>query len=186
METQAFLSPHSRLPSLPVNVMKLRNILDKLAFRQGNFCGKHDTLKTRQMISQQTVPPALIHDIIYSLHTTYEQARQYLQGQLKTQLALFYAKLHSPTNTEGQMILLLNSSAQTLSPKLHFFSRGLYKITQICNEMIDKICGIETSEKLNVPPDRMKPCRSARGRFVSPLQAASTPLKLLKENLFNL
>ena len=69
-------------------------------------------------------------------HTAYEQARQYLKGQQKRQHALYYAKVHGPKYTEGQMVFLHNpSTPQGLSPKLQSFWRGPYKITQVISEM---------------------------------------------------
>ena len=43
-------------------------------------------------------------------HTAYEQPRQYLKGQQKRQHALYNAKIHGPTCTEGQFIFLHNPS----------------------------------------------------------------------------
>ena len=55
-------------------------------------------------------------------HTTYEQAHQYLKGQQQRQDALYNAKVHGSTYTEGQLIFRHNASTpQGLSPKLHFF-----------------------------------------------------------------
>ena len=106
-------------------------------------------------------------------HTAYEQARQYLKGQQKRQHSLYNAKVHGPKYTEGQMVFLHNpSTPQGLSPKLHSFWRGPYKITQVISEMTYKIREIETNKELIVHYDRMKPCRSPPGGFIP---AASTP-----------
>ena len=68
-------------------------------------------------------------------HTAYEHARQYLKGQQKRQRALYNAKIHGPTYTEGQLIILHNpSTPQGLRPKVHSFWRGPYKITQVISD----------------------------------------------------
>ena len=111
-------------------------------------------------------------------HTAYEQARQYLKGQQKHQHALYNAKVHSPKYTEGQMVFRYDHwTPQGLSPKLHSFWRGLYKITQVISEMTYKICEIETNKELIVHSDSMKPCRSPPGGFVPP---TSTPPALMQ------
>ena len=109
-------------------------------------------------------------------HTTYEQDRQYLKGQQKRQHALYNAKVHGPKYTEGQMVFLHNpSTPQGLSPKLHSFWRGPYKITQVISEMT--YIEIETNKELIVHYDCMKPCRSPPGGFVPP---ANTPSALMQ------
>ena len=111
-------------------------------------------------------------------HTANEQARQYLKGQQKRQLALYNAKLHGPTYTEGQLILLYNpSTPQGLSPKLHSFWRGPYKITQVIKEMTYKICQIEAKKELIVHYDRMKPSHLPLGEFVPPANTPPAPMQ---------
>ena len=111
-------------------------------------------------------------------HTAYEHAGQYLKGQQKRQHALYNAKVHGPTYTEGQLINLHNpSTPQGLSPKLHSFWRGPYKITQVISEMTYEICEIGTNKELIVHYDRMKPCRSPRGGFVPPANTPSAPMQ---------
>ena len=75
--------------------------------------------------------PEYVAETRFRFQTAYEQARQYLTGQQKRQHALHNAQVHGPTLTEGQLILLHNpATPQGLSPKLHSFWRGQYKITR--------------------------------------------------------
>ena len=86
-------------------------------------------------------------EIRLRFHTAYEQSRQYLNGQQKRQHALYNAKVHSPTYTEGQLVFLhIPTTPQGLSPKLHSFWRGPYKITQVISEIRE----IETNKELIV------------------------------------
>ena len=111
-------------------------------------------------------------------HTAYGQARQYLKGQQKRQCAVYNAKVHGPTYTEGQLILLHNpATPQGLSLKLHSFWRGPYKITQVISEMTYIICEIETNKELIVHYDRMKPCHSPPGGFVPPTNTPPAPMQ---------
>ena len=81
--------------------------------------------------------------------------------------------MHGPRYTEGQLIFLhIPSTRQGLSPKLHSFWCGPYKITQVISEMTYKICEIETNKELIVHYDRRKPRRSPPGGFLPP---ANTP-----------
>ena len=76
------------------------------------------------------------------------------------------------------MVFLHNpSTPQGLSPKLHSFWRGPYKITQVISEMTYKIREIETNKELIVHYDRMKPCRSPPGGFVPPANTPSAPMQ---------
>ena len=130
----------------------------------------------------------IYHDYVVEtglrFHAAYEQARQHLQGQQKRQHALYNAEVHSPIYTEGQLIFHHNpSTPQGLSPKLHSFWRGPYKITQVISEMTYKFCETETNKELIVHYDRMKPCRSPPGGFIplanTPLAAMQPPNELL-------
>ena len=86
--------------------------------------------------------------------------------------------MHGPTCTKGQLILLHNpSTPQGLSPKLHSFWRGPYKITQVISEMTYKICEIETNKELIVHYDRMKPCRLPPGNFIPPVDTPPAPMQ---------
>ena len=110
--------------------------------------------------------------------TAYEQALLYVKVQQKRQHALQNAKVHGPTYTEGPLIFLHNpSTPQGLSPKLHSFWRGPYKITQVISEMTYKICDIETNKELIVHYDRMKPCCSPPGSIVPPPNTVPAPLQ---------
>ena len=92
-----------------------------------------------------------VAELRFCFHTTYEQARQYLKGQQKRQHSPFNAKVHGPTYTEGQLVFLENPSVpERLSPKLHFFWRGTYKIRQVISEVTYRKCKIETNEELIV------------------------------------
>ena len=73
--------------------------------------------------------------------------------------------LHNPSTPEG------------LSPKLHSFWRGSYKITQVISEITYKIREIETNKELIVHYDRMKPCRSPHGGFVPPANTPPAPMQ---------
>ena len=76
------------------------------------------------------------------------------------------------------MVFLHNpSTPQGLSPKLHSFWGGPYKITQVISEMTYKICDIETNKELIVNYDCMKPCRSPPGGFVPPANTPSAPMQ---------
>ena len=86
--------------------------------------------------------------------------------------------MHGPKYTEGEMVFLHNpSTPQGLSPKLHSFWRGPYKITQVISELTYKIREIETNKELIVHYDRMKPCRSPPGGFVPPVNTPSAPMQ---------
>ena len=148
-----------------------------------HFFGHEATLT----IDFQFLPPSVstwtnYHEYVIEtrlrFHTAYEQARQYLKGQQKRQIPLYNAKVHGPTFTEGQLILLYDpSTPQGLSPKLHSFSRGPYQITQVISEMTYKIFEIETNKELIVQYDRMKPCRSPPGGFVLPANTPPVPMQ---------
>ena len=115
----------------------------------------------------------------------YEQACQYLKGQQKRQNALYNAKVHGLTYTEGQMVFLHNSlTPQGLSPKLHSFWRELYKITQLISALTYKIPEIETNKELFVPYDRMKPCRLPHGGLVPLTNTPPAPMQPPNEILF--
>ena len=94
--------------------------------------------------------------------------------------------MHGPIYTEGQIIFLHNpSTTQRLSPKLHSFWHGPYKITQVVSEMNYKICEIDTNKELIVHYDRMKPCPSPPGGFKSPGNTPPAPMQPPKEPLNN-
>ena len=115
-------------------------------------------------------------------HTTYDQARQSPKCQQKRQHALYNAIVHRPTNTESQMVILHNPlTPQRLSPELHSFWRGPYKITQVISGMIYKICEIEPNRESIVHYDRMKLCRSPPGGSVPPTNTPPTPMQPPKE-----
>ena len=61
--------PRSHLQGLPRNVWKMWNLSDELTIPHGIFCRKHENLKTEQKIFQQVVPPALVQNILQSLHS---------------------------------------------------------------------------------------------------------------------
>ena len=110
-----------------------------------------------------------VAEIRLRLHTAYEHARQYPVGQQKRQHALYNAKIHGPTYTEGHSIFFHNpSTPQGLSPKLHSFWRGPYKITQVISDMTYKICEMATNKELIVLYDRMKHSPSPPGGFAPP------------------
>ena len=86
--------------------------------------------------------------------------------------------MHGPTYTEGQLIFLHNpSTPKRLSPKLHSFWRGPYKITQVISKMTYKIGEIETNKELMVRYDGMEPCRSPPGGFAPPANTPSAPMQ---------
>ena len=57
-------------------------------------------------------------------HTAFEQARQYLKGQQKRQHALYNAKVHGPTYTEGQLMFLQIPSTPLEDLVLNFIPFG--------------------------------------------------------------
>ena len=62
-------------------------------------------------------------------------------------MPFYNAKVHGPKYTEGQMVFLHNpATPQGLSPKLHSFWRGPYKITQVISEMTYKIHEIKLTK----------------------------------------
>ena len=67
------------------------------------------------------------------------------------------------------------STPQGLSRKLHSFSRGPYKITQVISQMTYKIRQLETNKELIVHYDHMKRCRSPPSGVVL---AANTPASM--------
>ena len=91
---------------------------------------------------------------------------------------LYNAKVHGPTYTEEHLMFRHSpTTPQRLSPKLHSFWRGPYKITQVISEMIYKTCEIETNNELIVHYDRMKPCPSPPGGFVPPANTPPAPMQ---------
>ena len=66
--------PRSHLQGLPCGVWKMWNLFDELTIHHGILCRKHENLKTDQMIFQQVVPPALVQNILHSLHSDHTSA----------------------------------------------------------------------------------------------------------------
>ena len=86
------------------------------------------------------------------------------------------------------MVFLHNSSTpHELSPQLHSHSfwSGPYKITTLISEMTSKICEIETNKKFIIHYDRIKPCHSSPGGFVSPTNTPPAPMQPLMMTPFN-
>ena len=66
--------PRSHLQGLPRDVWNMWKLFDELTIRHGILCRKHGNLKTNQTIFQQVVPPALVQDILHSLHSDHTSA----------------------------------------------------------------------------------------------------------------
>ena len=67
-------TPRSHLQGLPRHLWKMWNLFDELTIRHGILCRKHENLKIGQMIFQQVVPPALVRNILHSLHSDHTSA----------------------------------------------------------------------------------------------------------------
>ena len=66
------------------------NLFDELTIRHGILCRKHEILKTDQMIFQQVVPPALVQNILHSLHSDHTSAHLGVTMTLEKVRSRFY------------------------------------------------------------------------------------------------
>ena len=72
--SKQYRPPRSHLQGLPRDVWKIWNLFDELTIRHGILCRKHENPKTGQMIFQQIVPPAVVQNILHSLHSDHTSA----------------------------------------------------------------------------------------------------------------
>ena len=111
--------------------------------------------------------------------TAYEEAREHMNGQQKRQHALYNTKAHGPTYNSGQLIFLhCPAPPRGLSPKLHSFWRGPYRIEQVISELTYKIKELETGKELVVHYDRLKPCRVPPEKLTCPTFPSSSPTSM--------
>ena len=85
-----FRPPRSHLQGLPRDVWKMWNLFDELTIRHGILCGKHENLKTDQMIFQQVVPPALVQNILQSLHSDHTSTHLAVTMTLEKKRSRFF------------------------------------------------------------------------------------------------
>ena len=82
--------PRSHLQGLPRDVWKMWNLFDDLTIRHGILCRQYENLKTGQMIFRQVVPPALVQNILLSLHSDHTRAHLGVTKTLEKVRSRFY------------------------------------------------------------------------------------------------
>ena len=82
--------PRSYLQGLPRDVWKMWNLFDELTIRQGILCRKQENLRTGQIMLQQVVPPALVQNILHSLHSDHTSAHLGVTKILEKVRSRFY------------------------------------------------------------------------------------------------
>ena len=80
----------SHLQGLPHNIWKLWSLFNELLILRGIFCQRHEKLKTSQMTLQQVVSPALVQDILHSLHSDHTSVHLGVTNILENLRSSFY------------------------------------------------------------------------------------------------